>query len=102
MNRNFQIGMTNDEIRRKTEIRMTNEPLHPRAPLDIRASDFFRHWSLVIGHSTTGSWSQCTAARPRGLPMNLRVRVPALAGPERGRSAWGLSMNLQFSNPKDE
>src|SRR5262245_14786105 len=63
MNRNSQIRMTNGEIRRKTEIRRTNEPSHTRAPFDIRASDFFRHWSLVIGHSTTGSWSQCTVAR---------------------------------------
>ena len=31
----------------------------------------------------TGSQSQCTAARPRGLSMNRRFGVPALAGPGR-------------------
>src|SRR5262245_27161053 len=53
--------MTNDDIRRNTEIRMTNRPLRTRGPFDIGASDFFRHWSLVIGHSTTGSWSRWMA-----------------------------------------
>src|SRR5213075_2204055 len=28
------------------------------------------HLSFVICHSTTGSWFQCTATRPRGLSMN--------------------------------
>src|SRR5438132_9555429 len=68
--------MTNDEIRRNTEILMTNEPLHTRAPFDIRASDFFRHLSFVIRHSTTGSCSQCTARVKSRLSMNRSV-LPA-------------------------
>src|SRR5881394_2711460 len=43
--------MTNDEIRKNTEIRMTKEPLHTRAPFGIRDSDFFCHSSFVIRHS---------------------------------------------------
>src|SRR6266536_633512 len=64
MNRNSQTRISNDEIRRNTEIRMTNGRLHTRAPFDIRASDFFRHLSFVIRHSTTGSWSQSTVTKP--------------------------------------
>jgi hypothetical protein len=44
--------MTNDEIRRKTEIRMRNGRSHTRASFDIWASDFFRHLSFVIRQST--------------------------------------------------
>src|SRR6266568_7621690 len=62
MNRNSQTRITNDEIQRNTEILMTNEPFHTSTPFDIRASDFFRHLSFVICHSTTGSWSQGTAS----------------------------------------
>src|SRR5262245_3981763 len=41
--------MTNDEIRRKTEIRMTNKPPHKRTPFEIRARICFVvcHWSFV-------------------------------------------------------
>ena len=73
MNRNSQTRITNDEIRRNAEILMTNEPLHTSAPFDIRASDFFRHLSFVIRHSTTGLWSQCTASKSWGLWMSARV-----------------------------
>jgi hypothetical protein len=48
MNLDSQTRMTNDEILRNTEIRMTNGPLHTRGLLDLRASDFFRHLSFVI------------------------------------------------------
>ena len=46
MNRDSQTRMTNDQIRRNTEILMTNGTLHTRALFDIRASDFFRHLSF--------------------------------------------------------
>ena len=59
----FQTRMTNDEIRRNTEIRMTNGHGTPGL-FDIRASDFFRHLSFVIRHSTTGSSPQCTVTMP--------------------------------------
>jgi len=48
MNLDSQARMTNDEIRRNTEIRMTNGPLHAIELFDIRALDFFRHLSFVI------------------------------------------------------
>src|SRR5436190_2311331 len=51
MNLDSQTRMTNDEIRRNTEIRMTNGQLHTRGLFDIPASDFFRHLSFVIRHS---------------------------------------------------
>ena len=76
MNRNSQTRITNDEIRRNTEILMTNEPLHTGAPFDIRASDFFRHLSFVIRHSTTGSWSQCIRKNESGLSMSLAQTNP--------------------------
>src|SRR5439155_19713197 len=70
MNRNSQTRITNDEIRRNTEILMTKKPLHTNEPFDIRVSDFFRHSSFVIRHSTTGLYSQCAVARPTGLSIN--------------------------------
>ena len=42
MNRT-QIRMTNDEIRRNDEIRMTNQSRHGSGLFNILASDFFRH-----------------------------------------------------------
>src|ERR1051326_7372161 len=48
MNPTSQSRMTNDEIRRNTEIRMTNGPLHSRAPFEIRASNSLRHLSFAI------------------------------------------------------
>ncbi len=47
--------MTNDEIRRNDEIRMTKPATAQLRVFDIRASDFFRHSSFVIRHSTFGS-----------------------------------------------
>jgi len=45
--------MTNDEIRKKPEIRMSNADSEPIAWLFvIRHSDFFRISSLVIHHSS--------------------------------------------------
>src|ERR1051325_8137384 len=70
MNRNPQTRMANDEIRRNTEIRMTNGTLHTRAPFDIRALDFLRHLSFVIRHWRTGSWSRRQGARRRRLSPN--------------------------------
>src|SRR5213592_738069 len=40
--------MTNDEIRRNDEIRMTKPATAQLRVFDIRASDFFRHSSFVI------------------------------------------------------
>src|SRR6266581_130305 len=40
--------MTNDEIRRNDKIRMTKPATAQLRVFDIRASDFFRHWSFVI------------------------------------------------------
>src|SRR5207249_1934223 len=51
MNLDFQTRMTNDEIRRNDQIRMTKP-----ATAQLRAighSGFGFLWSLVIGHSTT-------------------------------------------------
>src|SRR5882724_7987556 len=45
--------MTNEEIRRNDKIRMTKPATAQLRVFDIRASDFFRHWSFVIRHSTT-------------------------------------------------
>src|SRR2546425_5941531 len=42
------------------------------------------------GTTQTGSWSQCTIARPRGLSMNLVFGVPALAGPGRLKAGHRL------------
>jgi len=42
--------MTNDEIRRNDEIRMTKPATAQPSVFDIRASDFFRHSSFVIRH----------------------------------------------------
>jgi hypothetical protein len=81
MNRNCQTRLTIDEIRRNTEIQMTNEPLRTRAPFDIRVSGFIRH-------STTGSWSQCTASTLWRLSMTLLFGVPVSAG--QGRIKAGL------------
>ena|SRR2546425_10688767 len=44
--------MTNDEVRRNDEIRMTKPTTAQLRVFDIRASDFFRHSSFVIRHST--------------------------------------------------
>src|SRR6185369_8085418 len=52
VNFDSQTRMTNDEIRRNTEIRTTNRPLDTRGLFDIR-------------HSTTDSRSQCIAHRGR-------------------------------------
>src|SRR6059036_12334 len=79
----FQVRMTNDEIRRNTEIRMTKPPIALLSAFGIRASDFFRYLSFVIRYST-GSWSQCMRNSERGLSMNPRV-LPALAGRTIGR-----------------
>src|SRR5205085_11069832 len=49
MNRYSQTRMTNDEIRRNDQIRMTKPATAEH--LDIRASDFFRHLSFVIRNS---------------------------------------------------
>jgi len=43
--------MTNDEIQRNVEARMTKPESGQRTVFDIRASDFFRHSSFVIRHS---------------------------------------------------
>ncbi len=71
MSRSSQIQMTNDEIRRNDEIRMTKPATAQLRVFDIQASDFFRHSSFVIRHSplsdrfpsweglAVGSWSQC-------------------------------------------
>ena len=75
MNLDSQTRMTHDEIRRNTEIRMTNGPLHTRGLFDIRASDFFRHLSFVICHSTTGPRSQCVRKKRKG---DFRDPFPAL------------------------
>ena len=74
MNRGSQTRMTNTEIRSNTEIRMTIEPLRTRASFGLLASDFFRHRSWVIGHSTTGSWSPRIRNSERGLSMNDLLR----------------------------
>ncbi len=70
MNRSSQIRMTNDEIRRNDEIRMTKPPTAQLRVFDIQASDFFRYSPFVIRHSTVsdkfpsqeglaaGSWLQ--------------------------------------------
>ena len=50
MSRSSQIQMTNDEIRRNDEIRMTKPATAQLRVFDIRASDFFRHSSFVIRH----------------------------------------------------
>src|SRR6185436_11528598 len=43
----------------------------------------------------TGSQSQCTAARPRGLSMNRRFGVPALAGLGRLKAGHQTSFAAQ-------
>src|SRR6185369_14133988 len=43
----------------------------------------------------TGSQSQCTAARPRGLSMNRRFGVPTLAGPDRLKAGHQTSFAAQ-------
>jgi len=43
--------MTKSEGMTKSE--WQNQRPHNSEQLDIRASDFFRHWSLVIRHSRT-------------------------------------------------
>ena len=45
---NSHIRMTNDEIRRNIEIRMTNPAITPLSAFDVQVSDFFRHLSFVI------------------------------------------------------
>src|SRR2546425_10452491 len=50
--------MTNDEIRRNAEIRMTKPATAQLRVFDIRASDFFRH-SSFNALCKSGSWSQC-------------------------------------------
>ena len=52
MNRDSQTRMANDEIPRNDQIRMTKPATAQLRALDIRAWDFFCHWSLVIRHST--------------------------------------------------
>src|SRR5262249_13184695 len=71
-----------------TEIRRTNEPSHTRAPFDIRASDFFRHWSFVIRHLTR-LWSQCVRKSERELFLNLLSRTPRLQV-----CLWGLALSV--------
>src|SRR5438093_56164 len=82
--------MTNDEIRRNTEILMTNEPLHTSAPFDIRASDFFRHLSIVIRHST-GSWSQCMGKKRKEVLHEQHVAVSRREWSRTSERDWRLS-----------
>jgi len=68
MNRNLQIRMTNHEIRRNDEIRMTKPATAQLRVFDIRASDFFRHSSFVIRHWRFVIWVssfviQCASAQ---------------------------------------
>jgi serine protease Do len=60
--------MTNDEIRRNDEIRMTKPATAQLRVFDIRASDFFRHSSFVIRHWRFVIWVssfgiQCASAQ---------------------------------------
>ena len=119
MNRDSQTRMTNDQIRRDDQIRMTKP-----ATAQLRAighSGFGFLSSLVIRHRSfnglckSGSWSQCMRKNEWGLPMNRptpgpsqegsrrpvrAVSVPLLGGvrggfivPMRAQSERGLSMN---------
>jgi hypothetical protein len=49
--------MTNDEIRRNGEIRMTKPATAQLRVFDIRASDFFRHSSFVIQRLVQGGFT---------------------------------------------
>src|ERR1051325_3379144 len=74
--------MTNDEIQRNPEIRMTNRPRDTRAPFDIRASDFFRHSLFVICYWTTVSFLAATARVIRFIALSSVLVASALAGTE--------------------
>ena len=80
MSRSSQIQMTNDQIRRNDEIRMTKPATAQRKVFDIQTSDFFRHSSFLIRHSpvsgrfpsweglAVGSWSQRLRTTKGGFP----------------------------------
>ena len=77
MNHSSQIRLTNDEIRRNDEIRMTKPANAPRRV--FRHSGFGFLASFVIRHSSfndlcnSGSWSQCAQKIAWGLAANRNV-----------------------------
>ena len=60
----FPNPMTNHEIRKNTEIRMTKGRSHSCAAFDIRASDFFGHLTFVI---SSFNWFHRPNAKNAGL-----------------------------------
>src|SRR6266516_6334984 len=66
--------MTNDEIRRNDKIRMTKPATALLRVFDIRASDFFRHWSFVIQRLVQVRFM---------VPMHAKKRKGALHEPTR-------------------
>src|ERR1041385_1574282 len=73
--------MTNAQVRRKTENRTTNRPPHTSGRFDIRASDFFRHWPLVIPQQVAQRFradkdTEPIFVRPESLGKSVRFVVP--------------------------
>src|SRR5205814_2163443 len=72
MNRTSQIRMTNDEIRRNTEIRMTKPAIALLSVVQHSSFGFLS--SFVIRHSRTASWSQCMF-EAKGASSNRAKRL---------------------------
>ena len=85
--------MTNDEIRRNDEIRMTKPATAQLRVFDIRASDFFRHSSFVI---------QRFAQVRFMVPMHAEERKGALHEAQSPNPNDELLNPKEHRNPKDE
>src|SRR6266704_3725068 len=80
MNHSSQIRMTNDEIRKNDEIRMTKPA---NAPLRVFRHSGFGFLASFNYLCNSGSWSQCIPKNERGLSVNRPV-IESYPGWERG------------------
>src|SRR5256885_7935372 len=96
--------MTKSEGMTKSECR-TRRP-HISEQLDIRASDFFRHWSLVIRHSTAytprlmmSEFDEELAARLRAVrEQGLYRELPRIHSPQLPHTQVDGKTLLNFSS----